>query len=181
MRTSDYMDFDFCLNRAIKILKSEKEYTIAFLAIVGINVGLRISDLRLLTFSQIENGFDTILEKKTKKARTIQFNDHIQKAFQIFRERCKRNDGYLFLSNKRKVYTPQYINRAIKKLFAKPNLSISTHSLRKTFGRRVWDNHNQTDSALIYLSEIFNHADLATTRRYLGIRQEQIKEIYLNL
>ena len=34
---------------------------------------------------------------------------------------------------------------------------------------------------LIYLSEIFNHSSIAVTRRYLGIRQEQLKDIYLNL
>jgi site-specific recombinase XerD len=35
--------------------------------------------------------------------------------------------------------------------------------------------------ALIYLSEIFNHSSIAVTRRYLGIRQEQLKDIYMNL
>ncbi len=87
----------------------------------------------------------------------------------------------MFLSNRKTVLSRQYINRAIKKMFGKSSLNVSSHSLRKTFGKRVWDNNQQTDSALIYLSEIFNHSSTAITRRYLGIRQEQLKDIYLNL
>lgn len=179
--TSDYLDFDFSLNRAMKILKNEKDYKIAFLVIVGINVGLRISDLRELKFEDIEQTALSLIEAKTKKKRTIQFNENIVKAFILYKERCKHKEGYLFLSNRKSTFSIQYINRAIKKVFGKSNLNISSHSLRKTFGRRVWDNNNQTDTALIYLSEIFNHSSIAVTRRYLGIRQEQLKDIYLNL
>ena len=33
----------------------------------------------------------------------------------------------------------------------------------------------------MHLSDIFAHRDIATTRKYLGIRQEQIDDIYMNL
>tara|TARA_R110002051_G_scaffold95783_2_gene165805 strand:- start:1493 stop:1696 length:204 start_codon:yes stop_codon:yes gene_type:complete len=58
---------------------------------------------------------------------------------------------------------------------------ISSHSLRKSFGRRVWENNGKSDEALTYLSEIFNHQSIAMTRKYLGIRADEIKDIYLNL
>lgn len=32
--------------------------------------------------------------------------------------------------------------------------------------------------ALIKLSELFNHADVMTTRRYLGLRTEELLETY---
>lgn len=178
---SDYLEFDSTLNKANKILKNEKHYKIAFLVILGINVGLRISDLRLLTFEDLGNDSISLIEKKTKKKRKIQFNDNIIKALSLFKERNQVNTGKLFVSNRKTVFSTQYINKMIKRLFGKPSLNVSTHSLRKTFGRRVWDNNNQTDTALIYLSEIFNHSSIAVTRRYLGIRQEQLKDIYLNL
>ena len=60
-------------------------------------------------------------------------------------------------------------------------LNISSHTLRKTFGRRVYNNNNESEKALIYLSEMFNHTSLAVTRLYLGIRQEELNEIYMNL
>lgn len=178
---SDYVDFDFALNRATKLLKEDKNYKLAFLVILGINVGLRISDLRLIKFEDIESGTLNLIEKKTKKQRIIKVNENILTAFEILKSRCNIHEGYIFLSNSNTVYTSQYVNRAIKKIFNKSNLNISTHTLRKTFGRRVWDNNGQSDSALIFLSEIFNHASLATTRGYLGIRQEQLNEIYMNL
>ena len=34
------------------------------------------------------------------------------------------------------------------------------------------------EMALIRLSELFNHRDVATTRRYLGLRQSELLETY---
>ncbi len=178
---SDYLEFDSTLNKANKILKGEKNYKIAFLVIVGINVGLRISDLRKLRFEDLVQNNITIIEKKTNKKRTIQFNENVLSAFTIFKQRCQETTGNLFLSNRKTIFSTQYINMELKKIFGKANLNISSHSLRKAFGRRVWDNHNQSNTALIYLTEIFNHTNIAVTRRYLGIRQEELNNIYLNL
>jgi site-specific recombinase XerD len=91
--------------------------------------------------------------------------------------------GLIFLSQKNAVISTQQLNRLLKIVFASllPTHCISTHSLRKTFGRRVYENNGRTEDALNYLSEIFNHASLRETRKYLGIRQEELNEIYLNL
>lgn len=178
---SDYLEFDSTLNKANKILKGDKNYKMAFLVIVGINVGLRISDLRKLRFEDLEQNNVSIIETKTKKKRTIQFNENVLSAFQVFRQRCKNTSGNLFLSNRKTIFSTQYINIELKKMFGKANLNVSSHSLRKAFGRRVWDNHNQSNTALIYLSEMFNHTSIAVTRRYLAIRQEELNNIYLNL
>lgn len=51
--------------------------------------------------------------------------------------------------------------------------------MRKTFGRKVVDSAwNDSEMALIKLSEIFNHSSPSITRRYLGLRQEEIGEVY---
>ena len=56
---------------------------------------------------------------------------------------------------------------------------FSTHSLRKTFGRKVVEAAgSNSEMALIKLSELFNHADVMTTRRYLGLRTEELLETY---
>jgi integrase len=64
----------------------------------------------------------------------------------------------------------------MKKYFRKSD--ITSHSLRKTFGRMVWNVDNQSDRALMYLSELFNHTSASITRRYLGIKQEELNDIY---
>ena len=57
--------------------------------------------------------------------------------------------------------------------------NFSTHSLRKTFGRKVVESAGMdAEMALIRLSELFNHRDVATTRRYLGLRQSELLETY---
>jgi len=59
---------------------------------------------------------------------------------------------------------------------------FSTHSLRKTFGRKLVDSAGaESEMALIKLSEIFNHSSPAITRHYLGLRQEEIGEVYEGL
>ena len=69
----------------------------------------------------------------------------------------------------------------LKEMFETKNIAISSHSLRKTFGRQVWNNNGESDKALLYLSELFNHSSPAITKRYLGIRQEELDDIYMNL
>ncbi len=83
----------------------------------------------------------------------------------------------------RSTYSIQQVNRLLKEAFKRETKSknISSHSLRKGFGRRVWENDNQSERALVYLMELFNHSSLAITKRYLGIRQEELDDIYMNL
>jgi site-specific recombinase XerD len=57
----------------------------------------------------------------------------------------------------------------------------STHTLRKTFGKAVWERDGQSELSLIYLSEIFSHTSIATTRKYIGVTEKQIADVYLKL
>jgi len=51
--------------------------------------------------------------------------------------------------------------------------------MRKTFGRAVCDNSkNNAKFALLKISELFNHSDVRTTRKYLGLRNDEIMEAY---
>ena len=99
----------------------------------------------------------------------------------LLKERKPNIEGYVFTSNQNTVLSKQYVNRKLKEVFGSKSLAVSTHSLRKTFGRQVWSNNNETDKALLYLSELFNHSSPAITKRYLGIRQEELDDIYMSL
>lgn len=177
---STYIDFNIATGTAKALIRTGDNPNFGLLVICGINMGLRIDDLLHLTFDQLKRDSFTITEGKTKKARTIKVNDNIKDVLRHFEnDTTHKLGGHPFTSQKGSVYSKQHVNRLLKQHFKGDR--ISTHSLRKSFGRRVWGNNGESEKALIYLSEIFNHTDISTTRKYLGIRAKEIEGIYLNL
>jgi len=174
---STYIEFDKANSKALKLIRSSENPNFGLLVIVGINLGLRISDLLKLTFKELRSDELKIIEQKTGKKRKLKINDNIKNALKYFDS--FDDHYYIFRSQKNSVYSVQHVNRLMKKYFKGSN--ISSHSLRKSFGRRVWNNNNQSEKALLYLSELFGHQSLSTTRKYLGIRQEELDNIYLSL
>ena len=175
MTGSEYIGFDKALNTGMRLIKNNENPNLGLLIVVGINLGLRIENLLELTFKDLRKDKIEIIEGKTGKKRTLIVNENIKKAVSYF---DKDYNGYAFKSQKGGVYTPQHVNRLLKQYFKG---KISTHSLRKDFGRRVWENDNQSERALIYLSELFSHSSITTTRIYLGIRQSELDNIYMTL
>ena len=59
--------------------------------------------------------------------------------------------------------------------------NLSTHSLRKIWARKIYENENAAGRgklALLKLSEIMNHSTPAITHRYIGLRREELGEVY---
>lgn len=59
--------------------------------------------------------------------------------------------------------------------------NLSTHSLRKTLARKIYENENAAgrgELALLKLSEIMNHSTPAISRRYIELRREELGEVY---
>ncbi|MBB4804190.1 integrase [Flavobacterium nitrogenifigens] len=175
MTGSNYIDFDKALNTGMKLIKTKENPRLGLLIIVGINLGVRIENLLRFKFEDLRRENVTIIEGKTGKKRTLVINDNIRIAMALFENEY---NGYAFKSQKDTIYSPQHVNRLLKKYFKG---KISTHSLRKSFGRRVWNNDNQSERSLVYLSELFQHSSISITRIYLGIRQEELDNIYINL
>ena len=79
------------------------------------------------------------------------------------------------------------INRKFKEMRVRYGLKInnfSTHTMRKTWARKIWENENadgRGEQSLVVLSEMMNHSSVAITRRYLGLRQQEIGQIYESL
>jgi site-specific recombinase XerD len=71
----------------------------------------------------------------------------------------------------------------IKEVFAKESktLSISTHSCRKAFGRKVFESNGESEKSLVMLMDLYNHSSLSMTKVYLGLRQEEMNNIYDSL
>ena len=125
-----------------------------------------------------------LYEQKTGKRRIIKINKGFQKHIKDCYDALGKPDKEqpCFLSNKGSVYSIQRINAHFKEIKAKYGLKIknfSTHTMRKTFGRKVVDAAGpNAEAALIRLSELFNHSSVQVTRRYLGLRQEELSEVY---
>ena len=182
--TSDYLNFDATLNKAMEMLKSDdKRHIIAFLTIVGINSGLRISDILRLTHSDIKSDVIVINEKKTSKKRIIPVNDNIKEAYKLFAKKVgtATDEEPLFISQKGGVISARQVNRLLQANFSVKGKNVSSHSLRKTFGRRIWSNDGESERSLIQLSQIFNHVSSNITRTYLGIKQQELNNIYMSL
>lgn len=182
--TADYLPWDSMLN-LVRRLYRDGDYRMSLLIGCGCFFGLRISDLLTLNWSMLLSGGTFIVtEKKTGKRRMIRINptfaDHIVKCFKSLQITDVADPCFLSRSNT--IYSVQYLNRRFKDIKQKYGLKIdhfSTHSLRKTFGRKVVESAGtNAEMALIRLSELYNHRDVATTRRYLGLRQSELLETY---
>ena len=185
--TSDYIHYDKALNKGLSLLKDNKKFRIGFYIIFSINTGLRISDTLSIRHIDMVDDKLVIKEKKTKKRREITLNDVVKKAYsklvsKLDELNIKYNEyDFIFISQKGSVYRTQSINDILKTTFTSKSLQISSHSLRKSFARRVYTNLNESENALVLLSDIFSHTSVAITRRYLGIRSETISNVYLQL
>ena len=177
---ADYIDFDRAMSVGKKLLNEDKKRILGLYILVSVNTGLRASDVLKLHWEDLQGHKLILKEQKTKKTREIALNSTIQ---ELYRKFSTVNSGLIFISQKKTVFRIQQINKLLKEAFKREAKSknISSHSLRKCMGRRVWENDNQSERALVYLMELFNHSSLAITKRYLGIRQEELDDIYMNL
>ena len=179
--TSDYIEFDICKRVGMKLSADEKTRTFGLYILTSIYTGLRMSDVLNIQWSILDNPTYTSREKKTGKAKTITLNSVLVEIL----SKCKNIDdtGFIFKSQKGTVYSKQSINRLMKVHFKNEVKSshISSHSLRKSFGNRVYISNGKTDAILHLLSEMFNHSSISITRKYLGLKQEQYDNIYLTL
>lgn len=182
--TADYIQWDEMLNLVRKLYNDQK-YQMSLFVSLGSFWGLRVSDILNLKWEDIINKDEiTIVEQKTGKTRLIRINPQLQQHIQDCYDKIKPSKvaTKVFLSQKGSVYSIQRINVMLKEIKLKYRLSLknfSSHSLRKTFGRQVFKvSGENSEMALVKLMEIFNHSSLQITKRYLGLKDEEIKETY---
>jgi len=147
-------------------LKKDKKYREYLLIGTGSFLGLRAKDLLALKWSEIyEKDEIVIKERKTGKTRNININQQLQEILKnTVSELSKSNNfclaDYLFKNKFGNAISIQYANRILHKTFNEYNIKVqnsSTHTLRKTFAKRVWEKDLKSERSLIYLSQIFNH------------------------
>ena len=169
------------------------------LFIVGINVGLRASDLITLKWSffldSVEDGeykfkdFYTLQPKKTRKQKKfvkLFFNNTVKKVIvEYLNEFPVDNlDEYMFKSREGEgAIAATTLWRIIKNAAKEAgiNQNIGSHSLRKTWGRFCFEQAEDKTRALVLLQKAFNHSSQEVTLHYLGLLDEDIQDMYENV
>ena len=182
------------INKMIKSLKIQNLRN-SLLFILGINTGLRISDILTIKFKDVlDNDYNIkesffIIEQKSrpKKGRTVFINDMLKYSILEYYEYLINNnlfnfEDYIFKSRKGKnksisrIQAWQILNDSAELVGIKGN--IGTHTLRKTFGYWAYKKNNVD---IFTLMKILNHSNISTTLRYIGIDKEEIRTIFKKL
>jgi len=182
--TADYLEWTQVIY-LINQLKKEKDYTLLMVVALGSYLGLRYSDMVRLTWDNILITNTLVIEeKKTKKVKKLSINEDLKKITEFVFLNWNSKSNIIIANKQGNALSIQYINRRLKEIKFEYKLkigNISVHTFRKSFGRRVYENDYMSEHSLILLSDILNHSSVAITRRYLGLRQEEIENVYLNL
>lgn len=190
---ADAMDWDEAMSLVAR-LREDDRYRDALLVGAGCFLGMRISDLLSLRWMDILNKDSfSIREQKTGKVRAFRVNpalsELVSEAWEaegpgdeglyVFRSWAREDEGHI--SRQRAWQILKEIKDSYGIRSAK---TVSTHTLRKTFGRRVWLQEcrkGRGEQALLLLCAVFGHSSVEITKRYLGIRQEEILSVYDSL
>ena len=180
-----------------------KEYRNYMLFVVGINFGLRASDLLSLRFLDLINpnltfkDEVTLLEKKTKKTRKqkrnryITINRAVIEAVTLYLENSEgtRLDDYMFRSesnrgiNENKPLSITSLDRILKGVANAVglNMKVSTHTLRKTFAYHQMMMGGNSHRRLLLLQKMLGHSSAAQTLDYIGLTGEEMEFAYREL
>jgi len=190
------------INRISSYLVEHRRYRDNMLFILGINFGLRVSDLIQLRFGQlIDDSFSfkttfPVLEKKTKTTRKVQknryitINDSVMEAVTLYLQHApSKLDDFLFRSesnrgcNQNKPISRMSVDRILKGIAEDLHLEckVATHTLRKTFGYHQMVMSGNDPRKLLLLQKIFGHSSSTQTLDYIGITREEIEEAYTSL
>lgn len=186
-------------NKHIEEAGNENKRMIAarnkMLFLIGINLGIRASDLCGLKwgfFFDNDGNFKdsyTLQPKKTRKAKKfvkLYFNQVVKKAVTDYIEQypIQDMDEYLFKSRKGDSHITEIsLGRIIKDAAEEVGIdkNICSHSLRKTFGYHIWHNAQDKEKSLIILQTIFNHSSPMMTKKYIGLMDDEIEDVFNDL
>ena len=152
-------------------------------------------DLKIKQTSPIKQEVDNLIRSYQEKCAKLQIElnhytlDEVMDYLNGERQRQQTIDFIKFsrewIASTTTIKGVQRINIILKEVKKKYRLHIgnfSCHSLRKTFDRQVYNmNSENSELALVKLMELFNHSSVAITKRYLGLRQEELLNTYDSL
>lgn len=166
------------LNKLLKYLYQNQIWVYYLLVRLGVSTALRYSDLSKITWADVLGKKSLLLrEKKTLKVRSIPLHpDLVETLTKIYVKLGTPDRTAMVIPIKIRT-----VNKQLKLYAAKAGIRgkrISSHTLRKTFGRLTWERNNYSEASLIKLSQLFNHSSTSITRIYLSITKEEVEDLY---
>lgn len=154
--------------------KNERDY---IMFMVGINTGLRISDILKLRVKDVSSDYISMREQKTGKQKRIIITPSLKRVLKMY---IIGKDPEEFIIRSRKGENKpigrsqayKILNEAAKQVKLK---EIGTHTLRKTFGYHFY----QQTKDVAMLQELFNHHSPKVTLRYIGVNQDSLDKAIL--
>lgn len=162
--------------KKVKNVLSRQSQRDLLLFTLGINSGLRISDILALNVGDVRmKSYIQLIEKKTGKTKKIPINEKLKPMLETFTQKREHNEP-LFLTSFNNRLNRIAAYTIIKEACATAGIEahIGTHTMRKTFGYH----HYKKFKDLALLQKIFNHSSPQVTLRYIGIEQDQIESSY---
>ncbi len=169
------------------LLLSEQKYRDWLMFTLGLNFALRISDLLRLKVNDV---YDSdmypknrviLREKKTGKENILTITNGSRESLVQYHKltRVKYSDDFLFKSRQGgnrpidRVQAYRILNNLVHRVGLK-DVNVGTHSLRKTWGYFAYKKFNLSlDDIMLKL----NHQSIQSTKRYIGLTQEEKQEI----
>ncbi|MBT2659002.1 tyrosine-type recombinase/integrase [Bacillus sp. ISL-18] len=158
----------------------KQSYRDYLLFVVGINTGLKISELLLIKVKELFNSegeikdFYHYSEMESERRKTVFLNNKVKEAVLSYLNQVNREEQmYLFQSRKfKQPITRQQAYRIIHEAAVKVGIEgkIGTNSLAKTFGFHAF----KQGVSIALLQKHFNHSTPAETLKFLGITKEDV-------
>ena len=176
-KTSDYLTTDE-LKRLNKYFQKEQNYQMALLIEFGFRTLLRYSDISRFTWENVLNKDELVLnEKKTGKKRSIKIGNVLKVILLEYYELLGHPNLDCTIFN----YSLRHTNRLLQlgsRFVGIRKKQVSTHSLRKSGARFLYDENNRSEDVFLKISMILNHSSTQVSRRYLGITKEEISDVF---
>lgn len=154
-----------------------KWYRNYIILIIGVNIGSRINTILELTPYAVAGGKVTITEHKTGKSVQYDMNEEVYDEIKKYIKKYNFSQNeYIFPKDRN---TKDAIGRTtawrwIKKLAQEAGVDyhVGTHSLRKSFGRWIWDETHD----LLLVQELLQHSSSEETQRYICLEKNDIEK-----
>lgn len=145
------------------------------LFILAIHTGLRMSDIVQLRIEDVRNrSFFSIREGKTKKWRMVYVYVIKEEIARYLSDKPLNGWLFPFFKGERQITVTQAYRVLTDAGQAIGRNDCGTHTCRKTFGYHYYQRTKDIDT----LMEIFNHSNPQKTKRYIGIRHDDIKNAF---
>lgn len=171
------------LSNLLQICRQSENPLAEVIVVVLLETGLRVSELCALNFSDVDLSdlSATVWSGKGNKDRkvlfTIRSKEVIEKWMLHKKSRNSKEDEALFINSRGHRLTQRNVQKMMDKLADEaeiPRSRLSPHTLRHNFATGLLER----GADIVSIQRLMGHADISTTRIYLDITDQTLREVY---